>query len=153
MSWFSKFLTSSIGQKVIMSLTGIFLMLFLVVHLIGNFQLLKDDGGEAFNTYAYFMTHNPLIKVISYSLYAFILLHAYQGIALWIYNRSARGANKYAVNHTRPAERAARNMAWFGIVILVFILLHKATNAFDGFPGAYIEGHIDKPIRKAATRI
>ena len=82
MNWFTKFLSSSIGQKVVMSLTGIFLMLFLVVHLIGNLQLLKNDGGEAFNAYACFMTHNPLIKTISYSLYAFILLHAWQGISL-----------------------------------------------------------------------
>ncbi|HOY05663.1 MAG TPA: succinate dehydrogenase cytochrome b subunit [Saprospiraceae bacterium] len=124
MSWFSKFLSSSIGQKVIMSLTGIFLMLFLIVHLLGNFQLLKDDGGEAFNTYAFFMTHNPLIKIISYSLYAFILWHAVQGIRLWQNNKAARGNIKYAVAHARPGERNARNMAWFGIVIFVFIILH-----------------------------
>lgn len=124
MNWFSKFLSSSIGQKVIMSLTGIFLMLFLIVHLIGNLQLLKDDGGEAFNTYAFFMTHNPLIKTISYSLYAFILWHAVQGIRLWLNNRSARGNTKYAVVHTRKNEINARNMAWFGIIIFVFIILH-----------------------------
>jgi succinate dehydrogenase / fumarate reductase cytochrome b subunit len=124
MSWFTKFLDSSIGQKVIMSLTGLFLMLFLVVHLAGNLQLLKDDGGEAFNTYAYFMTHNFLIKTISYSLYAFILWHAVQGIRLWLGNRAARGNVRYAVQHTRSSERTARNMAWFGIVIFVFIILH-----------------------------
>lgn len=124
MSWFTKFLSSSIGQKVIMSLTGIFLMLFLVVHLLGNLQLLKDDGGEAFNTYAFFMTHNMLIKIISYSLYAFILWHAVQGIRLWLHNRAARGNVRYAVNHTRGSERSARNMAWFGIIIFVFIILH-----------------------------
>jgi succinate dehydrogenase / fumarate reductase cytochrome b subunit len=124
MSWFTKFLSSSIGQKTIMSLTGIFLMLFLVIHLIGNFQLLKDDGGEAFNTYAFFMTHNMLIKIISYSLYAFILWHAVQGIRLWLNNRAARGNARYAVNHTRASERSARNMAWFGIIIFVFIILH-----------------------------
>lgn len=124
MTWFIKFLSSSIGQKVIMSLTGIFLMLFLVVHLIGNLQLLKDDGGEAFNTYAFFMTHNPLIKIISYSLYAFILWHAFQGIRLWLNNRAARGNQKYAVLHGRPNERPARNMAWFGIIIFIFLILH-----------------------------
>ena len=107
-----------------MSLTGIFLMLFLIVHLLGNFQLLKDDGGEAFNTYAFFMTHNPLIKIISYSLYAFILWHAVQGIRLWQNNRAARGNIKYAVAHARPGERNARNMAWLGIVIFIFIILH-----------------------------
>lgn len=124
MSWLTKFFSSSIGQKVIMSLTGLFLMLFLVVHLAGNLQLLEDDGGEAFNTYAFFMTHNPLIKVISYTLYAFILIHAIQGLVLWRANRAARGNVKYAVNHVRSNERAARNMAWLGIVIFIFLILH-----------------------------
>lgn len=124
MGWFSKFLSSSIGQKYLMSLTGLFLMLFLIVHLIGNLQLLYTDGGEAFNTYAYFMTHNPLIKIISYSLYAFILIHAFQGVSLWLKNRAARGNIKYAVQHTRSSERAARSMAWLGIVIFIFLLIH-----------------------------
>ncbi len=124
MSWFSKFLTSSIGQKFVMALTGIFLILFLLVHLMGNLQLLKDDGGEAFNSYAYFMTHNPLIKTVSYLLYAFIVLHAIQGILLWQRNKVARGAERYAVNHVRSTERASRNMAWLGIIIFIFIVLH-----------------------------
>ena len=124
MSWFVKFLSSSIGQKVVMALTGLFLMLFLVIHLLGNLQLMKSDGGEAFNTYAYFMTHNPLIKIVSYTLYAFILWHAWQGISLWRSNRAARGEQKYAVQHTRGSERSARNMAWLGIVIFIFLVLH-----------------------------
>jgi len=124
MNWFTKFLSSSIGQKVVMSLTGIFLMLFLVVHLIGNLQLLKDDGGEAFNTYAYFMTHNPLIKTVSYSLYAFILLHAWQGISLALKNRKARGNVRYAVTYERSSERTSRSMAWLGVIIFVFLILH-----------------------------
>lgn len=107
-----------------MSLTGLFLMLFLVIHLLGNLQLLKDDGGEAFNTYAFFMTHNVLIKTVSYTLYAFILWHAFQGIRLWQNNKAARGNVRYAVSHTRASETSARNMAWFGIVIFIFILLH-----------------------------
>lgn len=99
-------------------------MLFLIVHLIGNLQLLKDDGGEAFNSYAYFMTHNPLIKTVSYTLYASILLHAIQGILLYRRNRASRGNIRYAVNHTRSSELASRNMAWLGIVIFVFLVLH-----------------------------
>lgn len=99
-------------------------MLFLVIHLLGNFQLLKDDGGEAFNTYAFFMTHNPLIKIISYTLYAFILIHTVQGLRLWQSNRASRGSERYAVQHTRSSERSARNMAWFGIVIFIFLVLH-----------------------------
>lgn len=126
MSWFKKYFSSSIGQKTIMSLTGLFLMLFLIVHLIGNLQLLKHDEGHAFNAYSYFMTHNPLIKIVSYTLYFFILLHAYKGITLWLSNRAARGNTRYAVQHSRGSERPARGMAWFGIIIFVFILIHLA---------------------------
>lgn len=126
MDWLSRFIGSSIGQKVIMSLTGIFLILFLIVHLIGNLQLLKEDGGEAFNTYAYFMTHNPLIKTVSYGLYFFILLHAFLGLRLWWNNRTAKGSN-YAVKGATPnVNWAARNMAFLGTVILVFIIVHMA---------------------------
>jgi succinate dehydrogenase / fumarate reductase cytochrome b subunit len=127
MSWFTNFLTSSIGRKLIMSLTGLFLVSFLVIHLIGNLQLLYDDGGEKFNLYAKFMTTNPLIKTVSYLLYAGILLHAIQGFALWAKNRKARGGQSYAVKVTRAVNTnswAARNMGWLGTVIFVFILLH-----------------------------
>ncbi|MCO6477032.1 MAG: succinate dehydrogenase cytochrome b subunit [Phaeodactylibacter sp.] len=127
MSWFSNFLTSSIGQKVVMSLTGIFLILFLVVHLAGNLQLLYDDGGKKFNIYAEFMTSNPLIKTVSYLLYAFILLHAIQGWVLWRKNRKARGPQRYAVKTTKSVGTnsfAASNMGWLGTIIFVFIVIH-----------------------------
>lgn len=123
MSWFSSFITSSIGRKIIMSLTGLFLMLFLVIHLIGNLQLLIDDGGEAFNVYAKMMTTNPLIKAVSYFNYLFILLHAVQGIMLWMQNRSAR-QSRYAVSNSTSSSYSSRNMGWLGTVILVFIIVH-----------------------------
>ncbi|RMF28148.1 MAG: succinate dehydrogenase [Bacteroidetes bacterium] len=127
MGWFGKFLTSSIGQKVIMSLTGLFLIVFLVVHLAGNLQLLIDDGGRQFNLYAKFMTTNPLIKTISYLLYFFILLHAIQGWALWRKNRLARGTQRYAVHRVRAVNthpRIASRMGWIGTVLFVFLLIH-----------------------------
>ncbi len=109
-----------------MALTGLFLITFLIVHLVGNLQLLSSGGGQAFNEYAYFMTHNPLIKFTSYGLYAFILIHAFQGIALWLKNRSARGSQGYAVkvNRTAGASKASVRMGALGTIILVFILLH-----------------------------
>lgn len=109
-----------------MSLTGLFLIVFLVVHLIGNLQLLIDDGGEKFNLYAKFMTTNPVIKLTSYLLYAGILLHAIQGWLLWRQNASAR-QTKYAVKVTRTVNTssfASRNMGWLGTVIFIFILIH-----------------------------
>ena len=80
MSWLTKTLTSSIGKKLLMALTGLFLCTFLIVHLIGNLQLFKNDGGYAFNNYAVFMTTFPLIKVVSYVNYALILFHAFWGL-------------------------------------------------------------------------
>jgi len=123
MSWLISFLTSSIGRKLLMSLTGLFLITFLIVHLIGNLQLLYDDGGEAFNTYAYFMTNNPLIKFVSYGLYGLILLHAAVGLLLAVQNKSAKGS-KYAVSKGTPGTWASKNMALLGTFVLAFIFLH-----------------------------
>lgn len=125
-SWFVRFITSSIGKKVVMALTGLFLISFLAVHLVGNLQLMLGDGGQAFNEYAYFMTHNPLIKITSYGLYAFIVLHAVQGLLLWNQNRLARGSQGYAVKHDRVAKapKSSLYMGSLGTVILIFIIIH-----------------------------
>lgn len=123
MSWFIRFLTSSIGQKLVMSLTGLFLITFLIVHLAGNLQLLANDGGESFNTYAYFMTNNPFIKTVSWGLYAFILLHTIQGIALAIKNRGAKGS-RYAVKSNAPTSSSGTKMALLGTLIFAFLLIH-----------------------------
>ncbi len=106
-----------------MSLTGLFLISFLFVHLIGNLQLLANDGGESFNTYAYFMTQNPLIKTISYGLYFFIVLHAIQGLMIAAKNRSAKGY-KYSKKTKENASWSSKNMAMLGILILAFICIH-----------------------------
>ena len=123
MSWAGKFIGSSIGQKIIMSLSGLFLIIFLLIHLIGNLQLLKSDGGIAFNSYGYFMTHNPLIKIVSYTLYITILIHAIQGTKLFFRNRSAKGTG-YAVATNTGQHWASRYMMHFGAIIFVFILIH-----------------------------
>ena len=123
MNWIVGFFQSSLGKKIIMSLTGLFLCLFLVVHLIGNLQLIKGDGGEAFNVYSYFMTHNPLIKIISYSLYLFILIHTVQGIILTFQNRSTRKSN-YTKKHDSKTTFGARHMGLLGTMILLFLIVH-----------------------------
>lgn len=127
MKWLTNFLVSSLGRKLIMSLTGLFLCLFLVVHMLGNLQLFIGNG-ETFNAYAYMMTHNPLVKIISYGNYFFILLHAVQGIMIYISNKKARGAVGYAGKgkSSTPASTSSRNMAIFGSLIFFFIAVHMA---------------------------
>jgi len=124
MSWLTKTLTSSIGKKVLMALTGLFLCTFLVVHLSGNFQLFKNDGGYAFNTYAVFMTTFPVIKVISYGNYFFILFHAFWGLYITYKNKQARPVG-YAVTKNQSSPYS-RNMAILGTILLVYIVVHMS---------------------------
>ena len=155
MGWFRKFISSSIGQKIIMSLTGLFLILFLIVHLIGNFQLLYDDGGESFNKYAYFMTNNPLIKVIAYGLYFFILLHTIQGIVLARKNNQAK-SKKYAVTTIANASWVSKNMIYLGLLIFAFLCIHMGDfwwkMKFNQYNMVSYEG-IDYQVQDMFTRV
>lgn len=131
MSWITQTLSSTIGKKVIMSLTGLFLCSFLVIHMAGNLQLFKGDGGQAFNEYSYFMTHNPLIKTISYLLYTSIIVHALWALLLTLYNKKARPVG-YA--YSKPSENStwsSRNMGILGTILLIFIVIHMRTFWFE----------------------
>jgi succinate dehydrogenase / fumarate reductase cytochrome b subunit len=125
----SAILSSSIAKKYWMALTGLFLCLFLVGHLLGNLQLILidgEDGKRAFNEYAYFMTHNPFIKVLSYVTYISILFHAVDGILLAIQNKKARPVNYQYNNPSANSKLPARQMALLGSAILIFIVIHMA---------------------------
>ncbi len=140
--WVLNFLTSSLGKKLIMSLTGLFLIVFLLVHLVGNLQLLISDGGVTFNIYAHFMVTNPVIKTLSYGLYTFILLHIVQGIVIWLSNKGAK-QSKYAVP-SKNTSWASKNMANLGIIITVFLFIHLwqfwLKNKLGVIPPVIIEG-------------
>ena len=106
-----------------MSLTGLFLVIFLVIHLIGNISLLYPNG-DSFNNYAYFMKYNPLIKAGEYVMFLGFLIHIFQGIALMRKNAGAR-TQGYAVAHKHEkVSITSKYMGPFGLVILAFLLLH-----------------------------
>lgn len=124
MSWIIKMLTSTLGRKLLMSLTGLFLISFLTIHLIGNLAIFSSDDGLAFNAYAAFMSTNPLIGAVSYLLYAGIVLHVVVAFILYFQNRSARPV-KY--NNQKSGENSSwesRSMTLLGILILAFLLIH-----------------------------
>jgi len=125
----SALLKSSLAKKYWMALTGLFLCLFLVGHLLGNLQLLSSGEFAAlhFNQYALFMTTNPAVKILSYLTYISIVFHAVDGILLTIQNKKARPV-AYVMN--KPQKNtiwASRNMAVLGTVILVFIITHMVS--------------------------
>ncbi len=123
MSWLKIALTSSIGRKLVMSLTGLFLIVFLVTHLVGNISLLYSDG-TAFNEYAHFMKHNTLIIASEYILFAGFILHIVQGIMLVMKNKAARKQKYVVPNKNSKVSIASKIMGPMGIVMLLFLILH-----------------------------
>jgi succinate dehydrogenase / fumarate reductase cytochrome b subunit len=122
---------SSLGRKYLMALSGLFLCTFLIVHMIGNLQLFAGDGGKAFNVYTYFMTHNPLIKIVAYVNYAFILLHVFDGLYLSMQNRKARPQGYAKVDQSKSSTWSSRNMGILGTLILVFLIVHMRSFWFE----------------------
>jgi succinate dehydrogenase / fumarate reductase, cytochrome b subunit len=121
-------LKSSIGKKVFMALTGLFLCLFLVGHLAGNLQLFigGEEGKLQFNAYAKFMTTNPAVKILSYVTYISVLFHVIDGIVLTVRNRKARPVQYHYKRDSDNSIWSSRNMGILGTVILAFIILHMA---------------------------
>ncbi|MET6995791.1 succinate dehydrogenase cytochrome b subunit [Chitinophaga defluvii] len=131
MKW-SQFFNTSIGKKLLVGATGLFLCSFVIVHLAGNFQLLYNDEGQAFNAYAAFMGHNSLIQFIAWGLKIVIVIHAFIAIQLTIRNRAARPV-KYAINPgNQTSSWYSRQMAIMGSILFIFIVIHLA-NFWWGF--------------------
>lgn len=126
-----------------MSLTGLFLIMFLIVHLAGNLQLLKSDGGDAFNVYSHFMGNNPLIQVISKGNFFFIALHIIVSLTLVIKNRQARPIQYKVSAGSANSSWPARSMAILGTLILVFIVLHLYGFWYQFKNGALADVEID----------
>lgn len=122
----SALIKSSLAKKYWMALTGLFLCLFLVGHLAGNFQLFLDgyEGKLQFNEYAVFMTSNPVVKILSYVVYLSIIFHAIDGLVLTIHNRKARPQGYVKVKPSANSIWSSRNMGILGTIILAFIVFH-----------------------------
>ena len=118
------FFKSSIGKKVIMGLTGLFLVSFLVVHVGINSLIYANDNGETFNAGAHFMAHNPLIRVMEIVLFAGLILHAVQAIILTMENKKARPVAYAMTNGAANSSWYSRSMALLGILLLMFLVVH-----------------------------
>lgn len=125
MSWLSKTLNSTIGRKLVMSLTGLFLISFLFVHLIGNFQLFYADGGLAFNKYSKFMSTAGIIRVLEIGLVLGFLAHIFTGWRLTSINKTARPQGyAYELKPTKDVSWFSRNMGLSGSIVLIFLVAH-----------------------------
>jgi succinate dehydrogenase / fumarate reductase cytochrome b subunit len=125
MSPFRQFLSSSIGTKILIALTGLAFFGYLLIHLAGN--LLIFVGGDDFNAYAHKMTGNALLPVIEIGLALIFLLHVYKAVGNYIRNTRARPTGyreKHLAHHTSRKTLSSTTMIVTGSIILIFTILH-----------------------------
>lgn len=130
----SRLLSSSIGSKLLIALTGLGLIAFLVVHLSGNLLFLVS--AEAFNEYSHALVSNPFIYAIEAGLVAVFLVHVFKTVRLYAGSKSAR-PERYAVTR-RAGGRSRKSLAsstmiFTGLVILVFVILHLRAFKFGAW--------------------
>lgn len=120
----SNFLTSSIGKKIILSLSGLFLIAFLCVHLALNLLLIVDNSGELFNIGAHFMATNPIIKIVEPILAIGFIIHIILASILTLQNRGARPIKYDLRRQSGNCTWSSRNMYILGGLVLIFLLVH-----------------------------
>ena len=122
MSWFSKYARSSIGAKQIMALTGLGMVLFLIIHMLGHLGMFA--GQHAYNSYADKLQSLGALKWIARGgLVVIVVMHILTALRLVAINRAARPVN-YAVYKPVVTSTAARYTATTGLIILAFIIFH-----------------------------
>jgi len=137
MNLFSFLFSSSLGRKLIMSLTGIFLITFLVVHCGINALIYMNDGGETFNLAAEFMGHTWYIRAMEIGLFVGLILHVVQGLYLASTNTNRRPQN-YAVNSASANSTwYSRSMGLLAVVIYVLGCLSLSYHLLHGFQSAF----------------
>jgi len=126
MSEKSFFLSSSIGKKISMGLTGLFLISFLIVHVSVNSCIFINDGGITFNAAAHFMATNPLIRLIEIGLFAGLILHIIFALLLTLENKKARPIGYLKINGSANSDWYSRSMGILGSLLLIFLVVHLA---------------------------
>jgi succinate dehydrogenase / fumarate reductase cytochrome b subunit len=126
-----QFTSSSIGRKILMAITGQAMVLFAVVHLLGNSSIFGWLNG-GINAYAEHLHSLPLPIIIAVRLIllAIVCVHIWFGIQLTLENRDGR-TQQYAVKSTQKTTFASENMIWTGSLIALFLVYHLAHFTFQ----------------------
>jgi succinate dehydrogenase / fumarate reductase cytochrome b subunit len=123
MNW-SELFTSSVGKKFVMGLTGIFLILFLVVHVCVNACMWAMDGGQMFNMAAHFLGSTVVPRVLEIGLFLGFILHITQAYVLEIQNRRKRNISYQVPMGNKGSKWYSRYMGWLGTFVLLFLVIH-----------------------------
>lgn len=145
------FSTSSIGKKVIVGLTGLFLVSFLVVHVGINSTILLNDNGETFNAAAHFMSHNWVIRIMEIGLLVGIMLHVFSTLKLYFENKSKRPVAYAVVDGKANSKWYSRSMTLLGTLLLIFLVIHMGDFWFDTKMALYVTKEAENPFNEIKT--
>jgi succinate dehydrogenase / fumarate reductase cytochrome b subunit len=134
-------LTSSIGKKVMMSLAGLFLVVFLIVHLGINLSLILADSRETFNKAAHFMGNNIIVRIMEIILFGGFLLHMVYGIIVQLQNWLAR-PKRYRKENFSMTSYFSKFMIHTAAIITVFLVIHL----FDFYFRAKLFGDVPSVV-------
>ncbi|MBV8254574.1 MAG: succinate dehydrogenase cytochrome b subunit [Chitinophaga sp.] len=117
---------STLTRKIWMALTGLFLCFFLIIHLLGNLQLLIPGPAskEQFNAYSQLLSGNIIIKIIAYILYASIIAHVVYAIIITVMNTRTRNVKYHYDKRGNLSKWYTRNMGVLGTIIFIFLVIH-----------------------------
>jgi succinate dehydrogenase / fumarate reductase cytochrome b subunit len=124
MAWLAKSLNSSLGKKLLMAITGLFLISFLVIHCGLNATIFLNDGGVTFNEGAEFMGTNPLIRTMEIVLFAGLIYHIFDGLSLWLENKKKRPVAYAVIDGKANSTWYSRSMGLLGTLLLLFLIIH-----------------------------
>jgi succinate dehydrogenase / fumarate reductase cytochrome b subunit len=140
MKWFIQLVTSSLGKKLIMALTGLFLISFLIIHCTINAMIFLNDGGETFSYWGHFMGTNPIIRTLEIGLVLGFLFHIIQGLLLLKENRAARPIRYSVEKPTANSKWYSRSMGLLGTIILLFLIMHTSHFWIPNRTNQFVEG-------------
>lgn len=130
MKW-TEFFTSSVGKKIVMGLTGLFLISFLVIHVGLNSCIFNDlsffdpnDNGRMFNKAAHFMGSSIVIRILEIGLFLGFFVHIIQGYVLEAQNRFRRGVGYKVKMGSRGSTWYSKSMGLLGTLLLLFLIMH-----------------------------
>ena len=126
---------SSVGTKLLIGVTGLFLVLYLIIHIVGNAMFLL--GPNVFNAYADLLGGNPLIPIIEIVLLAAFLVHIYKTVRMFLGNQAARPVAYVQKRRAGPPSRktlASTTMIVTGLWLVIFLVIHVRTFRFSDHP-------------------
>jgi succinate dehydrogenase / fumarate reductase cytochrome b subunit len=148
----SGFINSSIARKVVMALSGLFLVFFLGQHFVIN--ITSVIAPDTFNSWSHFMGYNPLVQyVLQPILIAGVIIHFVMGIALEIRNNRARNIKYTQYRGSTNAPWISRNMIVTGLVVLAFLGLHFYDFWIHEMNYKYIAVNPEDPTRYYAETV